>query len=109
MRIDFPALFKELKDGVLEIARSTVKDYAAAAVKDGMNILNNLKTELKIWVKDVADGKMSADDFEYNLKSYAALISMVTLKQEGLALVSADRFRNDVINLIIDTVTGKIK
>ncbi|RYX85129.1 hypothetical protein EON73_03025 [bacterium] len=108
MAIDFANLFQELRSNVTTLAANTVKDYAVAATVDGEQILNQLKEQLQLWIKQIEEGKLSKEDFEYNILSGKDLMTMVSLKQKGLALIEIDRFRNSVYKIITETIRNVI-
>ncbi len=108
MAVDFSSLFQQLKTGVTELATSSAKDYVIAASSDGMSILNELKDLLQLWTQQMEEGKLSEDDFKYNLLSSSDLLEMVALKNEGLAMVKIDRFKAEIINVISTTLSSVI-
>ena len=106
--IDFESLLKNLKDEISSLAVSTVKDYADQAKKDGLNMIEALKTDIQNWSQEVIDGKLSKDDLEFLVMSKKELIQMNALKQAGLALVKIDEFKNSVLTLIVNGLTTLI-
>lgn len=99
--IDFDSLLKNLEEGISSLAVTTVKDYAAQAKTDGLNLVESLKTDLQKWSIEVADGNLTKDDLEFMVMSKKELIQMHALKQEGLALARIDAFKDGVLNLIV--------
>ena len=106
--IDFESLLKNLEDEISSLAVSTVKDYADQAKKDGLNMIEALKTDIQNWSQEVIDGKLSKDDLEFLVMSKKELIQMNALKQAGLALVKIDEFKNSVLTLIVNGLTALI-
>jgi hypothetical protein len=99
--INFDDLFKNLLSGIESLAKGSLKDYENAAKDDVQQALQ--------WVKELETGSITRDDLEYLLQENEALEKMVALKEAGMAEIHIDTFRNNVINLIVSTVTGLIK
>jgi hypothetical protein len=108
MQIDFGSVLNTLKTGIIKLAQTSLKDYVAQATQDGQAILDELKGNLQTWAQALADGKLSKEDFGDLLLGQKDLLEMVALKQAGLAVIQADQFKNDVMNLIKTTITGLI-
>jgi len=109
MTINFDQLYADLKSGVETIAKNSLQNYEAQAKTDGINALDNLKTNLSNWAQEVENGALTKEDLEFLLQSEESLNEMVTLKQAGLAAIQIDKFKNSLINLVISTITGLIK
>lgn len=107
--INFDQLYESLKNGVESVAKDSLQDYYNEAKSDGQRALTNLKENLKQWALEVENGDMSADDLVFLLKGEEALNEMIALKQAGLASVHIDQFRNGLVNMIINTLTGFVK
>lgn len=102
--IYFSKLFDTLLNGVKDIATDTLEQYAQVGLNDGVRLLNELRDQLEVWTAQVAAGQMSLDDFQYMLLSEKELLEMAALKQAGLSLVAADKFKKAVFDLIISTI-----
>lgn len=107
--INFDGLFKELASGVESIAKDSLKDYEQEAKTDGQKALENVKTNLQQWIKELETGAITKEDLGDLMQEDEALTKMIALKQAGLAEIRVDKFRNDVINMIVSTVAGLIK
>jgi hypothetical protein len=107
--INFDQLFNDLKEGVVSIAENTLHEYENEAKADGQKLVEELKENLQQWTKEVEAGSLSWDDLRYLLQEEKDLSEMVALKQAGLAEVRIDEFRNNIINMIVSTVTGLVK
>ena len=107
--INFDDLYKNLLSGIESLAKGSLKDYENAAKTDGQQALNDIKQNLQQWVKELETGSITRDDLAYLLQENEALEKMVALKEAGMAEIHIDTFRNNVINLIVSTVTGLIK
>ena len=107
--LNFDALYHELKSGMETVAKDSLHDYEDEAKTDGQHALADMKTNLQHWTQEVENGAMTTDDFAFLLKGEEALSKMVALKEAGLAEVHIDQFRNGVVNMIVNTLTGFVK
>lgn len=101
---DFGELFATLKLGVATIARETVADYARQATREGHKALTGLKTDLKKWAEAAARGELSEEDLAHLLKGRQELTEMEGLKQLGIGTIQLDKFKNSVVNLVLDKI-----
>jgi hypothetical protein len=108
MPIDFAKVLKALKKGIVDLAEKDLKDYITAATKDGKDVLNAMKDDLKRWTKLLADGDLTPDDFKDLVLGQKDNLELVALKQAGLAEITADQFKNDLFDMITNTVIGLI-
>jgi hypothetical protein len=106
--INFDQLFSDLKSGVETLATSSFTEYKRQAKSDGQQAITDLKTNLIQWTKELETGSLTKEDLEDLLQEEKALDKMVALKQAGLAEVHVDKFRNDIITMIVTTVTKMI-
>lgn len=100
----FPEILDEIRAGVTTLAVATVGRYVNDAVADADEFLESTKGKLERWTTLLADGELTTEDFEWLVRSQAALAQMRALKQSGLALVRVDEFRSSLLNLVTDTV-----
>jgi len=105
--LDFDAFFKELKDGVAEIAQKEEVNFIREASSDGAAFLNAVKADVKRWAKQYAEGKLSKEEFEFLVKGKKDLAKMDALTRAGLAAIRVERMRAAMIDLII-TTAGKL-
>jgi hypothetical protein len=108
MPIDFANVLNTLKNGVINLAETDVKDFVAQATQDGQAILATLNADLQTWTQQVANGQLSASDLADLVLGQKDEIEMVALKQAGLAEIEVDQFKADVFNLITTTLTALI-
>ncbi|MBI4369154.1 MAG: hypothetical protein HY547_02875 [Elusimicrobia bacterium] len=101
---DFNDIFNELKKGVADIAKREAKEYVKQAQEDGQAFLDNLKIDLELWARQLAEGKMSKADFEFLVKGKKNLAEMKALTQTGIAAARVDRVRTAFVNLAIGSV-----
>ncbi|MBN9485252.1 MAG: hypothetical protein BGO70_03110 [Bacteroidetes bacterium 43-93] len=104
--LEFDELFETLKDGVSSIAKETIGKYAEQATAEGQKALKTLKGDLKSWTEDAKNGDLSAADLDFLLKGREELTEMHALEQLGIAKIQLDKFKNGIIGLIVNSVTG---
>jgi hypothetical protein len=105
--VDFDAFFKELKTGARAIALQEAKGFVKEATSDGKDFLNTIKEDLELWTKQLAEGNLSLEDFEFLVKGKKDLAEMKALTQAGLAAIRIDQIRTAMIELVI-TAAGKL-
>jgi hypothetical protein len=107
--INFDQLFQTLQTGVESIAKESFQNYYNQAKADGQSARDSMKTNLQNWTAEVGNGALTAEDLEFLLKEEDALDEMIALKQAGLGQVQLDKFKNALISLVVNTLTGLIK
>jgi hypothetical protein len=107
--VNFPEIFEQLKQDVVNLAGTTVKNYVNDAKTDGQNMLNVMKEKLERWTNQLANGGLTTQDFEWLVYSQKELIVMDSLKQAGLAEIRIEQFKGGIINLVIDTIFHLLK
>lgn len=100
---DYDDFIAALEQGIKELAKQTVSDFKDQAVSDAKSFLDTSKGDLKKWVKQLADGELTKDDFEWLIKGREDAIELLELKQAGLAVVQADKFKKSLATLVVDT------
>lgn len=100
---NFDNFVDAIEEGVKEIAKNTLKGFKDEALTDAKAFLEASKDDLQRWTKLLAKGELSQDDFEWLVMGRKDVAELHALKQSGLALVRLDRFKNALLNLIIDT------
>lgn len=106
--VNFQDILNTLKDEVGKLAVATFKDYKNEATADALELLNEIKGNLQTWTFQVAEGKLSKEDFEFLVLAQKELAEMRALKQAGLAMIKADEFKNSLLNLVSNTILGLI-
>jgi hypothetical protein len=102
--IDFGAIFTQLKNDILGLAKTTLKKYTDEALSDGKKLLEDMKNDLERWTHNLVDGNLTKKEFEYLVNTDRDSIKMAALEHAGLAAIRVDQFKNSVLNLIVDTV-----
>lgn len=100
---DFDVFVDAVEDGVKELAKKSLKGFKEETVSDTKEFLAAAKKDLQRWTKLLARGDLSQDDFEWLVLGRKEVAELHALKQSGLAMVRLDRFKNGLLNLVIDT------
>ena len=100
---DFSDFLMALEDGTKDLAKKTLKGFKDEALQDSKEFIRKTEEDLKRWMKLLASGELTQEDFEWLILGKKDLAELHALKEAGLALVRIDRFRNAFIDLIIDT------
>ena len=101
---DFNEIFSAIRTGVRDLAGATVSSYVDDAITDSETFLQTVRERLERWTVLLANGDLTTDEFEYLVRSQAALAEMRALKLSGLALIRVDEFKASLLNLVTDTV-----
>ncbi|MBS1756581.1 MAG: hypothetical protein JSU03_04835 [Bacteroidetes bacterium] len=107
--INFPDILTEIKNGIVDLAKSTVSNYLKEAKKDAQSLLTEMKDDLERWTNLLAQGLLTTEDFEWLVNSEKDTVKMAALEQAGLAAIRIDQFKSSLLNLIVDTVFKAIK
>lgn len=100
---DYDKIWDTLKNSVLDLAKSEVKDFTDDAIKDGEAFLAASKERLMRWTQLLIDKKITQDDFEFLVKGLKDLAQMDLLLQAGLTAIKVDKLKNGIIDIIIKT------
>src|SRR4051812_1883132 len=106
---DYNAVLKQLETGIIQLATTSLSEYAKDAQSDGLKMLETLKADIQNWTIELTNGDITAHNLEYLVTAKKDLIVMGSLKQAGLAAIRIDQFKNSAIQLIVSTLTGLIK
>ncbi len=99
--MNFDTFVDAVKSGIPELAKNTVKDFAADAEQDFQTFLESSKDDLRRWTDALADGKLTGDEFGFLVKMRLDLAKMHALTATGIAQARVDRFRKGVTSLVV--------
>jgi len=108
MPINFKEVFDNLKKEIASLAKKTFADNVKEAKKDGQAILDLLKSQLKRYTQQLANGELTNKEFKDLILGQKSEIEMAALKRAGITLVEADKFKAAVLNLITSTLIGLV-
>lgn len=98
----FDDFLDAVRTGVGSLAKDTLKGAVNQAKADAEAFLKRSEEDLKRWTKLLATGELSKDEFEGLVKGLKSLAKMHALTLAGISIIKINRFRNAVINLVID-------
>jgi len=99
----FDDYVKELRKGVKKLAQELVDGLQADAISDMNAFLRKSERDLKRWTRQLADGAITRQDFTDLVQAKKALAELHELTKAGVADTKLDRFRSDLISLLINT------
>jgi hypothetical protein len=97
----FDAFLKEVKNGVIAVAKGEAKEFAKQAGADGRKFADAIRADLDKWARQLAAGELSKSDFNFLVRGKKDLAEMDALTQAGLAAVRIERIRTASIALIV--------
>jgi len=100
---EFDKFVKIIEEGTVELAKNTLRGYKEQALIDAKLFLETSKDDARRWSKLLVEGKLTQDDYEWLILSKKDVVELQLLKEAGLSAVRIDRFKNALINLVIDT------
>jgi hypothetical protein len=95
--------WKKLAEGIGGLAVGTLKEYKDQVQKDGKAFTDKIKSDVELWSKQLSEGKIDIEDFEFLVKGKKDLAELLALKQTAIAKVAMDKFVTDLIDLITGT------
>src|SRR5438128_942246 len=98
----FDDFTKTVLGGVKGLATGTLKDFLAASKDDAKAFLQQSEDNLRRWTRQLALNELSKDEFEELVRGQADVAAMVALTQAGITAARIQRFRDALINLVID-------
>jgi hypothetical protein len=106
---DFKKIIEEILKEIKSLAEETFKEHKDKAFKDGKAFLNKIEDDLERLSNLLVDGQITLEEFKWLVRAKKDLAEMVLLKQAGLALVKIDKFKDNLLNLIIDSLLKRIR
>jgi hypothetical protein len=91
-----------VRDGAAQLAKGALKDYAGQVSSDANAFAKRSKTDLIRWTKMLAKHEISKTEFSDLVHGLKSLAAMDALKQAGLAIITVQRLRDQIIDLVID-------
>ena len=103
-KLSIDDLLTQLSAGLKQLADDEWQDYQKAAIRDGNAFLINSTDDLTAWAEQLALKKITADDLEFLLKGKMDVAELTALKQQGLAKVRLEKFRNSMVSLVMGSL-----
>ena len=101
--VKFDKFLKTLKKCIVDLAKNTLSDFKDQAIDDASSFLTDTKDDLNRWTKLLARGQLTKDEFTFLMKSKKDLFELHALTQSGVALITIQKFRDAVIDLVVNT------
>ncbi|MDO6675420.1 hypothetical protein MK851_09990 [Tenacibaculum sp. 1B UA] len=102
--MDFEKILQELKKSLISLFSDKFSEFSQESKKDIELFLNDSKDKLERWTSLLAQGKLTAEDFEWLVKSQKDLFQMKALQAAGISKISLGHFKNKVLNTIVSTI-----
>jgi hypothetical protein len=99
----FDDYVNELRKGGKKLAQELVEGLEADALSDMNAFLKKSERDLRRWTTLLAAGKITKQDFTDLVQAKKALTELHELTRAGVAAAKLDRFRTDLISLVVDT------
>jgi hypothetical protein len=99
----FDGFLREIVSGAEDLARTTLTEAVAQAREDTEDFLRETESDLRRWTQELAAQELSQAEFEDLVKGEADLARLHALTEAGIALARLDRFRDGLINLVVNT------
>jgi hypothetical protein len=99
----FDDYVNELRKGGKKLAQELVEGLEADALSDMNAFLKKSERDLQRWTTLLAAGKITKQDFTDLVQAKKALTELHELTRAGVAAAKLDRFRTDLISLVVDT------
>jgi len=99
----FDDYVKELRKGGKKLAQDLVAGLEADALSDMNAFLKKSENELERWTALLAAGEITKRDFTDLVQAQKALAELHKLTKAGVGATKLDRFRTDLISLLINT------
>jgi hypothetical protein len=97
----FDDYVKELRNGVRKLAQELVEGLEVDALSDMNAFLKKSERNLKRWTNYLAAGEITKQDFADLVQAQKALVELHELTRAGVAGTKLDRFRSDLIALLV--------
>lgn len=102
--MDFEEILKQLKANLLSLVKNEYGDFKGSGEEVVEDFLNKSKEKLKKWTHLLAHKEITLEEYEWLLKSQKDIFEMNALYAAGVSRIRLGRFKNKVINTIVEVV-----
>lgn len=102
---DINFFIEELRKNLQKLATGSFQKYSSQLIKDGTDFAVKLEDDLNKWEAEYSIQEMTKEEFEDLIKSKKNLLTMDTLKHEGLAKTDLNKLRNAIVETVTETAT----
>jgi len=99
----FDDFVEAVLSGAQDLAKQSFNGLKNQAKTDAKAFLDKTEADLKRWTELLATSKITQGDFSDLVRAKRALAEIHALTQAGISLIKLEKFRSDLINLVIDT------
>jgi hypothetical protein len=99
----------EVKDDIFELAKDKLGGRVKEAKEDTRVFLEKTEEDFNRWLKLLESRELTKGDFEWLALGKKDLLGMYALKHAGLSLIEAEKFKDDLLILIIKGAFNLIK
>jgi hypothetical protein len=102
--MDFEELLQNIKDNLMTLVKKELTGYATEGGKEVTSFLKTSYEKLKRWTQLLEAREISRDEYEWLVASQKDLLALEGLYQAGVSKIVLNRFKNAVIQTIVNTV-----
>jgi hypothetical protein len=106
--IDFEELLRNIKEGIIDVAREEAEAYIEQATYDAIDFVDRVRGNLLRWAPAVVNGQLTTEEVMYLLKAQQNLVVMHSLSQVGLATARLERIRDGIIDVIVSSLASLV-
>lgn len=104
MIMDFQELLNQIRTNLFNLAKETFADYAAEGQKDVVHFLKATGEKLQRWTEMLKAKEITSDEYQWLVASQKDLLSLQGLYQAGVSKILLNKFKNAVIETLVNTV-----
>ena len=104
--VNYDAFLASIKSGVMELAKTEAGGFIEEAKTDANAYLDKMKVDLEKWTKQLVDGDLSREEFEFLLGSKKDLLEMKALADVGLAKQRVENIVNGTLDIIVKAASS---
>ncbi len=93
---------------IREYAREHLQEYADTVVKDAQTSLEAHKGDLERWSALAVDQQLSPEEVKDLIATRIAVDLLEGLKQKGMGVAQADKFKGALIDIVFNVALGLI-
>lgn len=105
---NFDQFLESVKNGVADLATTEASGFVDAARRDGEAFVDATKEDLLVWTRQLADGLLSKDEFEFLVKGKKDLAKMEALTQAGAGAAKVEKVRTGVLNIVLSSALSML-
>jgi hypothetical protein len=105
---DFKKIIEDILKEIESLTIETFRKHKDEAFKDGKAFLDKIEDDLERLSNLLLKGEITAEEFEWLIRSKKDLAEMMLLKQAGLTMIKIDQFKNRLLDLVIGHILTRI-